>query len=114
MAAFEPAAAGGYHGGVAPAISVDEVARQALEIARDVGVAELDALAGVHPHLRIDDLHAGYGQMVSDLFDLFGGSIFLSIPGEMAKPTMGFTLQKRWPPTFSRLLDGHLRFFPDF
>jgi branched-chain amino acid transport system ATP-binding protein len=55
--------AGGYHGGVAPAISVEEVARQALEIARDVGVDELDALAGDDPHLRIDDLHAGYGQM---------------------------------------------------
>jgi len=52
-----------YHGGVAPAISVDEVARQALEIARDVTVAELDALAGADPHLRIDDLHAGYGAM---------------------------------------------------
>ena len=62
MASVEPAG-GGYHGGVAPAISVEEVARQALEIARDVGVAELDALAGDKPHLRIDDLHAGYGQM---------------------------------------------------
>jgi branched-chain amino acid transport system ATP-binding protein len=61
MANVEPA--GGYHGGVAPAISVDEVARQALEIAREVGVEELDALAGDEPHLRIDDLHAGYGQM---------------------------------------------------
>ena len=63
MAAYEPASAGGYHGGVAPAISVEEVARQALEIARDVGVDELDALVGDNPHLRIDDLHAGYGQM---------------------------------------------------
>lgn len=56
-------ASGGFHGGVAPAISVEEVARQALEIARDVGVAELDALAGDKPHLRIDNLHAGYGNM---------------------------------------------------
>lgn len=63
MAAFEPAPGGGFHGGVAPAISVEEVARQALEIARDVSVDELDALAGHKPHLRIDDLHAGYGQM---------------------------------------------------
>ena len=53
----------GYHGGVAPAISVEEVARQALAIARDVGVEELDALVPGKPHLRIDDLHAGYGQM---------------------------------------------------
>ena len=55
--------AGAYHGGVAPAISVEEVARQALEIARDVSVDELAALAGENPHLRIDELHAGYGQM---------------------------------------------------
>ncbi len=62
MASVEPAA-GGYHGGVAPAISVEEVARQALEIARDVSVVELDALCGGKPHLRIDNLHAGYGNM---------------------------------------------------
>ncbi len=62
MAALEPSG-GGYHGGIAPAISVEEVARQALEIARDVGVDELDALCGGNPHLRIDDLRAGYGQM---------------------------------------------------
>jgi branched-chain amino acid transport system ATP-binding protein len=55
--------AGGYHGGVAPAISVEEVARQAEAIAQDVSVEELDALVGDNPHLRIDDLHAGYGQM---------------------------------------------------
>jgi len=61
MASLE--SAGAYHGGVAPAISVEEVARQALEIARDVSVDELDALAGANPHLRIDELHAGYGQM---------------------------------------------------
>ena len=62
MASLEPAG-GGYHGGVAPAISVEEVARQALEIARDVSVDELDAIAGADPHLRIDNLHAGYAQM---------------------------------------------------
>ena len=62
MASLQPAA-GGYHGGVAPAISVEEVARQAEAIAQDVGVEELDALVGGAPHLRIDDLHAGYGQM---------------------------------------------------
>jgi branched-chain amino acid transport system ATP-binding protein len=52
-----------FHGGVAPPISVEEVARQALAIARDVSADELDALAGGKAHLRIDDLHAGYGQM---------------------------------------------------
>ena len=65
MAASDQAqpAGGGYLGGVDTVISVEEVARQALEIARDVGIEELDALAGNDPHLRIDNLHAGYGQM---------------------------------------------------
>jgi branched-chain amino acid transport system ATP-binding protein len=54
---------GGYHGGVGAVISVEEVARQALEIAREVSVDHLDALAGNKPHLRIDELNAGYGQM---------------------------------------------------
>ncbi len=62
MTSQEPAA-GGFHGGIAPAISVDEVARQAAEIAREIPIEELDALAGNDPHLHIDDLHAGYGQM---------------------------------------------------
>ena len=52
-----------YHGGVSAAISVDEVARQALEIARDVPIEQLDALADHAPVLRIDALNAGYGQM---------------------------------------------------
>jgi branched-chain amino acid transport system ATP-binding protein len=39
------------------------MARQALAIAQEVSVAELDELAGHRPHLRIDNLHAGYGQM---------------------------------------------------
>ena len=67
MAAAEqtrPTAGGAaYHGGVETVISVDEVARQARAIARVVPVAQLDALAGPDPVLRIDDLHAGYGQM---------------------------------------------------
>lgn len=56
-------ATGGYHGGVGAIISVEEVTRQALEIAREVDVEQLDALAGNNPHLRIDGLNAGYGQM---------------------------------------------------
>jgi branched-chain amino acid transport system ATP-binding protein len=66
MAASEqarPTSAGGYHGGVDTVISVDEVARQARAIAREVPVELLDTLAGPEPALRIDDLHAGYGQM---------------------------------------------------
>jgi branched-chain amino acid transport system ATP-binding protein len=50
-------------GGIETVISVDEVARQAREIAQEVTVEQLDTLAGNDPHLRIDDLHAGYGQM---------------------------------------------------
>ena len=61
MASVEPS--GGFRGGIAPAISVEEVARQAAAIARDIDVSELDALVGGEPHLRIDDLHAGYGAM---------------------------------------------------
>lgn len=53
----------GYLGGVDTVISVDEVARQARAIAQVVTVEQLDALAGDDLHLRIDDLHAGYGQM---------------------------------------------------
>jgi branched-chain amino acid transport system ATP-binding protein len=53
----------GFHGGVGAVISVEEVARQALEIAREVRVEQLDALVGNKPHLRIDGLNAGYGQM---------------------------------------------------
>jgi len=66
MAASEhlpPTASRSYLGGVDTVISVDEVARQACQIARIVTVEELDALAGHDPHLCIEDLHAGYGQM---------------------------------------------------
>lgn len=56
-------AGGGFHGGVGAVISVEEVTRQALEIARDVSLEQLDALADNKPHLRIDNLNAGYGQM---------------------------------------------------
>jgi branched-chain amino acid transport system ATP-binding protein len=57
------ASGSGYHGGIGTVISVDEVARQALAIAQDVHVEDLDALAGPQPHLRIDGLNAGYGRM---------------------------------------------------
>ena len=47
----------------APVISVDEVARQAQALARDVPVSDLDALTQNDPVLKIDDLRAGYGAM---------------------------------------------------
>jgi branched-chain amino acid transport system ATP-binding protein len=54
---------GGYFGSIETVISVEEVTRQAEEIAREVSIEQLDALANHKPHLRIDDLDAGYGQM---------------------------------------------------
>jgi branched-chain amino acid transport system ATP-binding protein len=47
----------------APVISVDEVARQAQALAREVPVSELDALALNNPLLKVDNLRAGYGAM---------------------------------------------------
>ena len=44
-------------------ISVDDVARDARALARDVPPSHLNALAGPTPIVRIDDLYAGYGQM---------------------------------------------------
>ena len=54
----------GYHGGgVDTVISVDEVARQAAAIAEEITVEQLDALANNEPHVQINNLVAGYGQM---------------------------------------------------
>ena len=54
----------GYHGGgVDTVISVDEVTRQAAAMAEDIPLEKLDQLANNAPHVRIDDLVAGYGQM---------------------------------------------------
>ena len=56
--------ASGYHGGsVETVISVEEVARQAAAIAEDITLEQLDALAGNEPHVQINNLVAGYGQM---------------------------------------------------
>jgi branched-chain amino acid transport system ATP-binding protein len=52
-----------FSGGIDTVISVEEVARQAQAIAQEVPVASLDALTGNAPHLRIDNLRAGYGRM---------------------------------------------------
>ena len=54
----------GYHGGnVDSVISVEEVTRQAAAIAEDITLDQLDALAGNEPHVSINNLVAGYGQM---------------------------------------------------
>ena len=54
----------GYHGGSVDAvISVDEVTRQAAAIAEDISLEQLDGLAGNAPHVTINNLVAGYGQM---------------------------------------------------
>ncbi|MDE0309430.1 MAG: ABC transporter ATP-binding protein [Acidiferrobacterales bacterium] len=50
-------------GGVDAVISVDEVTRQAAQIAEHVSIDELDQLAGNEPFVSIDSLNAGYGKM---------------------------------------------------
>ena len=56
--------ASGYHGGgVETVISVDEVTRQAAAIAEEITLDQLDALAHNEPHVQINNLVAGYGQM---------------------------------------------------
>lgn len=108
------ASGGGYHGGVGAIISVEEVARQALEIAREVSVEQLDTLAGNKPHLRIDGLNAGYGQMeILHDFNLRvgrGQSLCLIGPNGAGKSTVlhsifGFT--NIFSGTVSTTLDGH-------
>jgi branched-chain amino acid transport system ATP-binding protein len=92
--------AGNYQGGVGAVISVDEVARQALEISREISLEQLDALAGPKPRLRIDALNAGYGQMeILHEFNLrvgHGQSLCLIGPNGAGKSTVlhsvfGFT-----------------------
>jgi len=56
--------ASGYHGGgIDSVISVEEVTRQAAAIAEDISLDQLDELAGYAPHVSINNLVAGYGQM---------------------------------------------------
>jgi branched-chain amino acid transport system ATP-binding protein len=56
--------ASGYHvGDVDSVISVEEVTRQAAAIAEDISLEQLDELAGNAPHVSINNLVAGYGQM---------------------------------------------------
>lgn len=108
------ASGGGYHGGVGAIISVEEVTRQALEIAREVSAEQLDALAGNKPHLRIDGLNAGYGQMeILHDFNLRvgrGQSLCLIGPNGAGKSTVlhsifGFT--NIFSGSVSTTLDGH-------
>ena len=108
------ASGGGYHGGVGAIISVEEVTRQALEIAREVSVEQLDALAENKPHLRIDGLNAGYGQMeILHDFNLRvgrGQSLCLIGPNGAGKSTVlhsifGFT--NIFSGTVSTTSDGH-------
>jgi branched-chain amino acid transport system ATP-binding protein len=56
-------AAGYGEGGVAPAISVADVVREADALGTAVTLEEVRALAGPEPLLELHDLHAGYGAM---------------------------------------------------
>jgi branched-chain amino acid transport system ATP-binding protein len=103
----------GYKGGVGAVISVEEVTRQALEIARDVSIEQLDVLAENRPHLRIDGLNAGYGQMeILHDFNLRvgrGQSLCLIGPNGAGKSTVlhsifGFT--NIFSGAVSTLVDG--------
>ena len=100
MAASEQTQAAGHRDSVDAVISVDEVARQALEIVRDISIDQLDALAGPKSRLRIDNLNAGYGQMeILHEFNLrvgSGQSLCLIGPNGAGKSTVlhsifGFT-----------------------
>ena len=50
-------------GGVDSVISVEEVNRQAQAMSEDISIEQLDALANNEPHVAINNLVAGYGQM---------------------------------------------------
>ncbi|NKB77298.1 MAG: ATP-binding cassette domain-containing protein [Gammaproteobacteria bacterium] len=50
-------------GSVDAVISVEEVSRQAAEMAEVIDVDQLDALAGGKPFVSIENLRAGYGKM---------------------------------------------------
>ena len=50
-------------GGVEAVISVDEVTRQAAQIAEDISIEDLDQLVDGEPFVKIDHLNAGYGKM---------------------------------------------------
>jgi len=64
MAGNDDKSISGYgSGGVDAVISVDEVTRRAAEIAEDITLEQLDELAGNKPHVSINNLVAGYGQM---------------------------------------------------
>ncbi len=47
----------------ASVISVEQVARQAASMAEEITEAQWVALAGENPHVRVDNLRAGYGRM---------------------------------------------------
>jgi branched-chain amino acid transport system ATP-binding protein len=93
--------AGGYgEGGVAPAMSVGDVAREAEALATQVPREDILALAGGAPLLELRGLHAGYGAMEIlhgvDLAVGAGQSLCLIGPNGAGKSTVlhsifGFT-----------------------
>jgi branched-chain amino acid transport system ATP-binding protein len=50
-------------GGVDAVISVEEVNRQAQAMSEDISIEQLEGLANNEPHVSINNLVAGYGQM---------------------------------------------------
>jgi len=103
-----PRRSGGYHDGdVDSVISVDEVTRRVAEIAQQVSVDDLKALAGA-PYLAIERLSAGYGRMeiLHDL-DLHvgrGQSLCLIGPNGAGKSTVLHSIFG-----FTNIFDGAIR-----
>jgi branched-chain amino acid transport system ATP-binding protein len=96
-------------GGVETVISVDDVARQAEELA-EAGPdrATLRALAGDAPMVEIEGLRAGYGKMEIlhdlDLFVAAGQSLCLIGPNGAGKSTVLHSVFG-----FTNIYDGHIR-----
>ena len=96
-----PATSHGYHSGsVETVISVEEVNRQASELAEQVPVETLRSLARDEPFVAIEGLRAGYGKMQilhdTNLFVAKGQSLCLIGPNGAGKSTIlhsifGFT-----------------------
>jgi len=85
--------AGGYgEGGIAPALSIADIAREAEEMAHAVSREDILALAGGDPLLETRTLHAGYGAMEIlhgvDLAVARGQSLCLIGPNGAGKSTV--------------------------
>ncbi len=95
-------------GGIESVISVEQVTRQAAAIAEPIEIAQLDALAGGKPHVSLEKLCAGYGQMkILHQLDLRVGraqSLCLIGPNGAGKSTVLHAIFG-----FNRIFSGEIR-----